>query len=341
MLKKYVSTAILAVLIACNSGSVTGPTPTPNTPAPVAQEAPAPPVANPPSAAPNDQTPTWEGYIKPFAGWYVKNLSGNISTFTAYYTSFDNQSLSLGEKSGSFNSGDFFEGTFNKTCVQVDLTYGKAGDAPFLFGYVDNLGNVVKQINADIRKACAPVRVPDPECVNVPTTRTVVSYGEFNNTGYLGEKCGSRNKITTTYTLNSCTKVEAESVVNGTDTLTCSVEPNVGICHTENPKNCKWEQRWYKKADFTGGSKDNQQGEYIYPRYELDCDNINDDGFNSDTSDRFKLYQCQNKTDKKTGHIPNHNGGGDHADYLGACKLATVEDHTSPEICYNINGTPQ
>jgi hypothetical protein len=91
----------------------------------------------------------------------VRNLATTPSRFTAYYTSFDNQSLPLGSKGPVIrNTGDTWDETFGKTCIQVDLTYGNPGDAPFLAGYIDDKGNVVGRITDEIRKACTPVVPP-------------------------------------------------------------------------------------------------------------------------------------------------------------------------------------
>jgi hypothetical protein len=173
MLKKFASMALLALLVACDSGSVTSPTPQPNTP--VAQQEVPPPVA-PQPLAPPAEGPSFEGRILPFAGWDVKNTSGTVSQMTAYYTSFDNQSLSLGSKVYTVQTGDSFTDTFNKTCVQVDITYGDAGDAPFLAGFIDDQGAVVKQITVAIRAACAPKEEPKCEETQEPN----VTYGEYS-----------------------------------------------------------------------------------------------------------------------------------------------------------------
>jgi hypothetical protein len=102
----------------------------------------------------------WEGSIGAFGSWSVKNLTQSKQSYTAYYTDFDNQSKSLGSKTGTFQPQDVFSGSFEKTCIQVDVTQGPAGTSPFLFGYINKAGQVVKSITAADRLACAPACVP-------------------------------------------------------------------------------------------------------------------------------------------------------------------------------------
>lgn len=195
MLKKFAAVCAVVVLVACGGGtSVTGPSPDqqPVVSTPVAQPAATPvPVAAPPATG-----PSFEGYITPNGGWYVKNLSTNISRFTAYYTSFDNQTLSLGSKTVDRNPGDTWEDSFNKTCIQVDLTYGAPGDTPFLAGFINHKGQVVRANEID-RAACAPACVPE--------------YSKRTATTYEGQGC-TRKRVVTTYTTNSCTNAVTESV---------------------------------------------------------------------------------------------------------------------------------
>lgn len=157
----------LSLLAACGGGieSVTAPQPTGKehveAPAEVSTTPLVVPVADPAG-------PSFEGYIKPFAGWSVKNTSGGTSTITAYITSFDDQKTPQASKTQVTGAGKYFEDSFNCTCVQVDLSYGGPGGRPFLFGYINHEGKVVKAGQID-RAACNPQRNPDPEPTPTPS----------------------------------------------------------------------------------------------------------------------------------------------------------------------------
>jgi hypothetical protein len=171
MLKKITSMALLALLVACNnSGSLSGPSDgasdkPEHVTAPSTPRADVPlvdPVVDPASAS------SFEGYITPFAGWVVKNTSPASSTMTAYYTSFDDQSKALAFQTVVVGKGTYFEGSFNKTCVQVDISYSGPGGRPFLFGFINHEGKKVPASQID-RAACAPKREPTPEPTPTPT----------------------------------------------------------------------------------------------------------------------------------------------------------------------------
>jgi hypothetical protein len=96
----------------------------------------------------------------------VKNETDVPSVFYAYYTSFDNQSLALAVKTVTRQAGDTWEDTFDRTCIQVDLTYyatvvGGEGGHPFLAGFIDHNGNVVRDSQID-RSKCNPPTPPPP-----------------------------------------------------------------------------------------------------------------------------------------------------------------------------------
>lgn len=162
-------------------------------------------------------------------------------------------------------------------------------------------------------------------CEGTLTVRYETTYGKWSKKGYLGEECGQRDWVKTKYTLNSCTKKETSEVVDrGTESKICSVEPEVNLCHTENPKSCKWSYDWHKGWGW-------------------DCSPIHDEPAADENwgNPSYRLFQCQNKHVATTGHIPGHTDGVNHADYLGTCKMATQNAHSGQEICYNITGTPQ
>jgi len=165
ILKKWIAVGMVAAFAACSNGTVTGPTQTEE----IVAVAPAPAATLVPTPTPEVRVQFWEGGILPNAGWDVKNIGPQTESWTAYYTSFDNQSLALGSQQTTINRGDSFRGSFNKTCVQVDVTQGGPGDTPFLAGFIDHNGKVVRANQID-REACKPVvRVPDPEPTPLPS----------------------------------------------------------------------------------------------------------------------------------------------------------------------------
>jgi len=151
-MKRYAAIVLVTVMFGCDGSGPTLPTVV-ATPAPPS----APVVVAAPSPQPVDGQPVkfWEGSILPFAGWDVKNVGPQKETWTAYYTSLDNQSLPLGSTKTTINRGDSFRGTFNKPCVQVDITQGGPGDTPFLAGFIDHNGKVVRASQID-REKCNP-----------------------------------------------------------------------------------------------------------------------------------------------------------------------------------------
>ena len=327
ILKKWIAVGMVAAFAACSDGTVTGPDPVDEQ---VVVAAPVPEATPVPTPTPEVRVQFWEGGILPNAGWDVKNIGPQTESWTAYYTSFDNQSLALGSQQTTINRGDSFRGSFNKTCVQVDVTQGGPGDTPFLAGFIDHNGRVVRANQID-REACKPViRVPDPEPTDPPssceptfTERTVseYNYGDWDKVGFSGEKCGKRYYDVVKYTLNSCTEQETNTVLEShkKDELECSKEPEIGLCHVEA-------QQGSNAGGYCTWSSDIQPGSNVTPGW--DCQN------SSDNTHSLLLYQCQNKKEKANGH-DNHN-----LDYLGNCVLATQTVYTGHAICYNINGTP-
>jgi hypothetical protein len=78
MFKKCIAITFAVLLAACSNPQ--GPSPVPDqTPSAVLPTPGAPPSTTPPVTAPPG--PSFEGKILPFAGWDVKNTSGNITYF--------------------------------------------------------------------------------------------------------------------------------------------------------------------------------------------------------------------------------------------------------------------
>lgn len=170
-IKSTFATLVLASLIACG-GTSKLPTETVEVSGPVATapepSSPTPPATNPPSVS-------FEGRILPRAGWEVQNTSGSLSCWTAYLTSFDDQGTAIASSGQTCTQpGDWFRGSFDRTCVQIDLTYGtvvvglsNGAPHPFLAGFINGYGNVVRASQA--RDGCGPTSTPTPEPTPTPT----------------------------------------------------------------------------------------------------------------------------------------------------------------------------
>jgi hypothetical protein len=127
----------------------------------------------------------WKASFFTGAGWQVTNTSGIGQSYRAYTTSFDNQNAETAyRESGTVPDGVTWAGTFNATCVQLDLTQDGPGGRPFAFAYFDKNG---KEFDphygtglADCRKGtptpppcrgeqCEPTPQPTPTPTPEPT----------------------------------------------------------------------------------------------------------------------------------------------------------------------------
>lgn len=211
------------VLQGCTAGGPTAPDPvSQQAPAPVAA-APAPAPTATPTAVADPTSPTsFEGRILPNGGWTVKNTATTPSRFTAYYTSFDNQSLPLGSKPPVIrNPGDTYEDTFNLQCVQVDLTYGNPGDTPFLAGFIAKDGSV-------FNPSTSPAKVA--ECRTVPCVEKWIFDDEKFDTTYGEYGACSRPDVTpsdvSSSTQTACSKKRTVTRVYY-ETSSCTQERRV------------------------------------------------------------------------------------------------------------------
>lgn len=116
-------------------------------------------------------TSTWVEGGFGFGGRYsFKNVSREPITWTVYSTSFDDQTLVLSAKTVTTQPGDFFDGSLDVRCRQVDAQQGeirvgeRATAAPFAHAFINGYGEPVGAGNA--RDGCD---VPNPEPTPTPT----------------------------------------------------------------------------------------------------------------------------------------------------------------------------
>ncbi len=117
----WVAIFVAAILfVGCDSGSVSGPTPTSEAPPPVASAPQPAPTATPAVVDPG--TPgSFELRCLPNSTLTV-TYTGQASraVVDTWYTSFDNQGLPFGKQSHTVNSGDFVTRAFGEVCIQGD-----------------------------------------------------------------------------------------------------------------------------------------------------------------------------------------------------------------------------
>jgi hypothetical protein len=180
-MRKTLSILSLAILAACTSqGPTTPDLPTSEAPAPVA--APATPAPSTPTVVPPPDE--GRGVTVTFgnnASWDVHNNNGQASEFWAYWTDFDNQDLARGVKHAIIQDGDHFIESFNRGCVQLDITQeqtvvGGSGGRAIAAAYYDNNGKKVSRISDEIRKACNAKPCVEPR--ETPTTPGAYSWSD-------------------------------------------------------------------------------------------------------------------------------------------------------------------
>jgi hypothetical protein len=156
------------------TGTVSGPTnPTTGAPAPVAS------VATPVPSTPTVVQPPGEGggvtvTFGNNASWDVANNNGFTSEFWAYWTDFDNQDLARDVKHAIIQNGDHFIDTFDRGCLQLDITQYGPGGLPIAAAYYDQNGKRVSRINDEIRTACNARPCVEPR--ETPTTPGAYSW---------------------------------------------------------------------------------------------------------------------------------------------------------------------
>lgn len=169
MKKSYAVLALMLTLGACSQGSLptTDPLPT--------FEAPSTPTATVNAPQPITPPKSVEVVFYRNAGFYVKGGEGGV--VYAYITSFDDQRTAIAVKKGKDSR---FEGTFDKTCVQLDITgeqtfVGSVGGRPFAYAYFGKNGKELgpSEYAAGISECRIqpppPPRDPDPQPTPTPT----------------------------------------------------------------------------------------------------------------------------------------------------------------------------
>ncbi len=162
----FATSCLTLAVIACNSsGTVSGPDTTTTT---TSNE----PVAAAPTPAPQPKPVVPPAGIEVVfykgAGFYVKGIEGKA---WAYTTSFDNQRTATAVIEGS---GPKFEGSFDTTCVQLDLTQeptvvGGDGGRAFAYAYFDKQGREIASSQLTEKVAECRRGTPTPEPSPPPT----------------------------------------------------------------------------------------------------------------------------------------------------------------------------
>lgn len=152
----------LLLCAACGEGMLTGPTREEGGSKTVVTE-PAVPAATPqPIAQPLSGADCWVGN---YGSYHYGNTGSDPSLAVAYWTDFDDQELVRGfQPAGGpvlIAAGGSFDGSFNKTCIQVDVS-GVVGGIPYCAGFIDQDGKRVAKIDEAIRRACTP-QTPTPQ----------------------------------------------------------------------------------------------------------------------------------------------------------------------------------
>ena len=119
-MKRLMTVAVMLVLAGCGGNGPTAPEVAVATPAPVVAAA-APTVTPEAVTAPGTYEVKWSDN----ASWELLNTTSETLYYTAQYTDFNDQSAVLGSRSLEAASGKVSQGSFSKSCVQVDLVSGK------------------------------------------------------------------------------------------------------------------------------------------------------------------------------------------------------------------------
>ena len=159
-MRKIAVAVLFASLAACRSEV---PSPTQETAPPVASQPPAVvdvPSQQPATAPKSDVLVVYSSY----AGYAVTNLSGKPQQYRAYITSFDDQSHELAfAVSGDVQQAHEWAGTFNRACVQLDLTQAGVAGTPFAYTYFDINGKEFTPSRTPEKvRECQPKPQPTP-----------------------------------------------------------------------------------------------------------------------------------------------------------------------------------
>jgi hypothetical protein len=160
--RKLVAVGIIAVLTACGGGGPTVPTVSaPEESGTAAAPATAAAVPAPPAVeAEGKYEVTWGNN----ASWELRNTTRDTLYYTAQWTDFENQGLAREKRELNAAPGTTSHGSFDRTCVQVDLIAGKI----FAFAFFDKGG---KPFNPSSKpeKVTECLSKPTPEPTPTPT----------------------------------------------------------------------------------------------------------------------------------------------------------------------------
>jgi hypothetical protein len=162
--KKLVAVGIIAVLTACGGGGPTAPTVSaPEGSGTAAAPATAAAVPAPPAVeADGKYEVTWGNN----ASWELRNTTRDTLYYTAQWTDFENQGLAREKRELNAAPGTVSEGSFDRTCVQVDLIAGKI----FAFAFFDKGGKAFNPSSRPEKVAeCLSRPKPTPEPSPEPT----------------------------------------------------------------------------------------------------------------------------------------------------------------------------
>lgn len=337
--KTFLSLSALLALSACGTDTLNTPTPTESAPTPVAVQPSAAPTAAPPEA--DSGAPG----VNISEDGVVTGLGNRIAKACVYgYIDYASQELigsySVSDGSG-IDAGALKCGSY--TLLQLDVVdaRGVCPSNPFDSGAMGAAGFIKGRAGIKFSKPCPQ------ECKPTFTTRTVVTY--------TGEGC-TKKKVTTEYTLNSCTKEETSKVISTED-----VPESSWIAQTPVREN---ESSW--GACEQGAVTARTQSQPL-PFPKVDCDGHKSRTFdlvtyeiNSCTeqkreksrtskteqeactatcevkdichteNSKWKWYQnhlveqwqCENVPPGVPGHNPNHFNTNGHDDFFGACTAA-------------------
>lgn len=157
---------VLFMSTGCDSGGTTAPTPT-------AEQVVATPTAtgatSPAAPATVTAPGTYEVVWGMNASWTLWNHTVETLYYTASWTDFDNQSLVRGSKGGEVASGKSSEGSFDKTCVQVDI-YPLGSGKAIGFAFFDKNGRAFNPSSRPEKvKECGIQPTPQPTPTPRPT----------------------------------------------------------------------------------------------------------------------------------------------------------------------------
>jgi len=237
LFKAAMAACVVSSLAACGGDSVTN-IPVSENPAPVAVATPAPaPAATPtpaPQTAPGEENPGYAIEFENNAGFKVTNKTDIRQEYRAYTTSFDNQSAELAHQLSlppGVPPGESWGGSFNATCVQLDITqHGYAG-LPLKGGaaYFDKDG---RQFN--------PSRSPEKvtECRTTPCKEEWVPV-EYEDAGLTASANDGWGQCSATPTVNVQTQTSCSQSRRVRNTCTGEIktetQPCQCSCEVSNP----------------------------------------------------------------------------------------------------------